>query len=306
MEEDGVAAGTGGGVSGGAASGGLGFPTLPNFPPGFSEELGPGGKENPQTEEPTLGMLVAEMRSMSLAQAQNFKSLSGQLALQAAQFKSDLDALRAEMVTRTMHEELETRVSTLRKEVDKLSNGGATNAEMNRLRQQVNRLDPANRSLCFLGFKTTDLEKRVQCAKDFLKKIGLEDSIRAFEHVSTGPPDKRVPSSVMIVELASRSVRELALKSQEEADSILNAGDLGTLKVGRAKTSVQMQRNSFLRKALEIIKKDVRFKGKSPEIHWKIDGSRDRTIMSGGQVVFTQTPIEMEGSFSAPFADLSL
>ena len=119
----------------------------------------------------------------------------------------------------------------------------------------------------------------------------------------SGPAGNRVMSAITIVELASRSVRELALKRFSEANSQLTDG-AGVVKADRAKTALQMKRNDALRKALLLIQKDARAQGKSPEIEWKLEGTKDRAVKMGGQTVFLQTSSDHCGHFVAPYADL--
>jgi hypothetical protein len=86
-------------------------------------------------------------------------------------------------------------------------------------------------------------------------------------------------TSISIVELSSRDCRESALKKvTEENSKILGEGD-SKVSVGRAKTEFQRNRNTNLRKAEEILKKDVRANGKIVKIEWKFEGSsKDRAV----------------------------
>ena len=67
-------------------------------------------------------------------------------------------------------------------------------------------------------------------------------------------------------EMSSRQLREETLKKLTEDPSKINTDRSGKLTVARAKTSMQLKRNSFLTKAADLLKKDSRNKGKNVEI----------------------------------------
>ena len=80
------------------------------------------------------------------------------------------------------------------------------------LRQQVAKLDPAQKGLRFRGFKETSLSKRVELVEKILKEVGVglgEKPEFACEHVYKGPPQARVVTDMCIVSLSSRSIREI-------------------------------------------------------------------------------------------------
>jgi len=295
------------GLSGGSGLVAGGFPEIASFPPGVPVGAGPGGN-NPPVEEPSLSDLLAEVRKMNLRSETNFQNLSQQIQQQASTFKSELaalrDDLRTEMVTRTMHAELEQKFED---RISRLEEGGVANAEIGWMKQQISKLDPANRSLAFREFLNKETGARTKCVEDFLNQIGLKHEIRSIEHVYTGPADNRTLSSVSIVEFASRTVRELALK-KFEANPTLKDGQ-ATVKVDRAKTSLQMKRNAALRRALDLIKKESVVRESSavaPEIEWKTEGNKNRSVKFAGRSVFLQKPGDQTGHFIAPFLHLNL
>ena len=113
-------------------------------------------------------------------------------------------------------------------------------------------------------------------------------------------------TGISIVELSSRDRREAALKKViEESSKILGEGDSKVF-VGRAKTEFQRNRNTNLRKAEEVFRKDARTNGKVVKIEWKLDGkSKNRVVTMREQTVFLQTPNDLSGHFVAPFTDVS-
>ena len=69
------------------------------------------------------------------------------------------------------------------------------------------------------------------------------------------------------------------------------------LKVGKAKSALQLKRNANLRKALSEIKKDPASKGKEVQIEWKMESGKDRGVKLGDDIVFRQTSDDVCGDF---------
>ena len=70
-----------------------------------------------------------------------------------------------------------------------------------------------------------------------------------------------------IVEFPSNEDREYALRELNKKSCKDTSG--ADLKIDRAKTKLQLQRNTFLREAVDILKKDKQNAGKKIEIIWK-------------------------------------
>ena len=67
-----------------------------------------------------------------------------------------------------------------------------------------------------------------------------------------------------------------------------------------------MKRNTALRKAMDVLKKDSRASGKDVKILWKFeDGSKNRAVMVGSEQGFLQNSAEMTGNFFGRFSDVS-
>ena len=101
-----------------------------------------------------------------MRQQQNSQYLQFQKQLndQGSLFKSDILAVREEMVTKIDHSALESRVKAL-------ESGGLAAPQVSWLQQQVQRLDPANRSLCFKNLKQTNPATRKTVIEDLLEGI---------------------------------------------------------------------------------------------------------------------------------------
>ena len=63
-----------------------------------------------------------------------------------------MQKLEENSVTKTLFQKLEERVAALEQ-------GGLPNTQMNWMSQQINRLDPANKSLALKGFTEMDVHK---------------------------------------------------------------------------------------------------------------------------------------------------
>jgi len=237
--------------------------------------------------------LMREMQHMRLSLDTKFNSMQGQLG----DLKSEMSTLKAEMVTKEVFKSLEVRVTSLEAE-------GAPSLEVTWLHSQVGRLDPANKSLCFKGFPDNDLRARTSRIDQILESVGAKAQILTVDHIWKGPPGQRVVSGMSVVELSSRQAREEALKALTNDSSKLGNGP-GTVQVGRAKTSMQLKRNGCLTKAADVLKKCNQNKGKSIQICWKVEGSKDRQVQLDGQVAFQQSSTDLAGRFTAPFERLT-
>ena len=70
------------------------------------------------------------------------------------------------MVSKQMFDQLESKVH-------KLEQDGLSMPDLSFIRQQISRLDPANRSLRIRGFKESELAAREKIISDFLSYISL-------------------------------------------------------------------------------------------------------------------------------------
>ena len=110
-------------------------------------------------------------------------------------------------------------------------------------------------------------------------------------------------SSNTIVELSSRVLRESCLKKLTEDNSKIVSADVGSITIGRAKTSLQMNRNSALYRVEKLLKQDPVNKEKSIKIIWQIEDSKNRGVSVDGNLAFVQCSSDLSGKFLAPFQD---
>ena len=140
----------------------------------------------------------------------------------------------------------------------------------------------------------------------FLEQYGAKSDMVSIEHITKWNPHTKVrtPTPISIVELSCRSVRENVLA--KIGQSKLEDGKGGTCDIQRAKTSFQRKRNDALTRLCDKLKLDQKCAGKTVEIAWKIEGTKDRGVKVDGAVIFLQSPLDAAGQFKAPFQDMSL
>ena len=111
------------------------------------------------------------------------------------------------------------------------------------------KLDPAQKSLRWRGFKTDSGLARVAYIEKELQNLGCSHC--TVEHIYKGPRDNRTMTDMSVVDVGSNSVRERLLKDFG-SKKILDQ-NRGELKIDRAKTGWQIQRNHALRKACDVL-----------------------------------------------------
>ena len=111
---------------------------------------------------------------------------------------------------------------------------------------------------------------------------------------------------MVIVTFPSRSIREIVLKEVEHKPPV----DISRaeLKIDRAKPAAQLARNSALRRAVDVLKKDVRCSSQEVKIEWFLDdrSNKTREIRVGNKIVFVQTSSDVIGTFLPPFVGLTV
>ena len=119
------------------------------------------------------------------------------------------------------------------------------------LRRTLVRHDPAQRMLALAGFKDTSEQIRLEQVRSFFGKYFVSHDIFNYKCFRLGKDRELTP--VVLVEFASRNeYREAILREFER--NTLHEKELG-VRIKRARTSMQIYRNSMLNKALKIIKK---------------------------------------------------
>ena len=248
-------------------------PGIPVLPGGG---VGSGSNEDGENEI-GLADLMKKMEQMNTNMINQFEHVRIHLENQACSFKTELEQLRAEMVSQDQFQNFERRLENLEK-------AGLGSSQLTWMQQQIQKLDPANKSLCFKGFKESKEEVRCSKIEEFLDSLGLKNEIKNIDHQYKFDQGNRSILPVYIVEVSCRSVRESVLTKID--DKKFHDGNGGTVEVQRAKTSLQLKRNASLAKACDKLKGVDSCKGKSVEIAWKIEGSRDRGVKLDGNLMF--------------------
>ena len=101
-------------------------------------------------------------------------------------------------------------------------------------------------------------------------------------------------------------MRERVLKKIDERGGSMPEDDSNNISIKRAKIQWQLKRNASLKKASEILKKDPRAKDKEVTIDWQMEGTKDRAVKVGADVVFLQNKADATGKFQKPFDSLVL
>jgi len=245
----------------------------------------------------------SNLQTLQQQAADNHQILQTQLSDQASSFKTELATLRADMVSRS-------DFSVLEGKVQELQIGGLPSPQLAWFQEQINRNDPANRCLCFAGFKDSSVEARVTSIETFMQNADVDAKVQSFDHIWSGPQGNRSLTPLVIVELSSRQVREQTLKKLQANSTMKDSGD-NKISVARAKTASQLKRNASLKKACDLLKKDGRTNGLTVEIKWLIefpDGtkSKDRAVTVGDEVAFLQLPSDLTGVFQKSFCNLTV
>jgi hypothetical protein len=262
--------------------------------------------EQDTAEDPTMKDLFRAMQNMNAKMDSSFRSMESNLGGRIdnlhqlfVNLQTDVASMKAEMTTKIQFSALEVRVEALETK-------GLPSPQINHLQQQLQRLDPANKSLCFRGFKEGQIQCRKVLIEECLARAGVTDQIINIEHLFSKKDDQgnRKILPISIVELPNRNVREAALKKIIDSKTTDENG--GEIQVARAKTSVQRERNAALKQACAKLKTDSRNIGKEISIEWLIDGTKNRTVNINKQVVFLQTLQNTIGTFQSPFQNLSV
>jgi len=111
---------------------------------------------------------------------------------------------------------------------------------------------------------------------------------------------------MVIVTFPSCAIRENVLKEVENKPP----GDISRaeLKIDRAKPAAQLARNSALRRAVDVLKKDARCTSQEVKIEWLLDdrSNKNREVRVGDKIAFVQTSSDVIGTFLPPFVGLTV
>ncbi len=245
----------------------------------------------------TLITGVNELR-VSCADTVKVKDLEAFREIQSEEFREmvtvhtePIKAEVAEVKVDVVHHD--ARITKLEAQVKELQGGG----EKARKRA-LDENDPAFKQIAFVGFKLADLEQRAAMARTFVEAHAKDAKITNVETIMNGPWKQRKPTGVLVVEFASRDVRDRALKAVDGKE--FKDGN-EALKIQRARTRAQRARNWALRKAEELAKIEAQRRGVSGAA--RIDFMMPtRKVFIGEELAFVQQKDELRGQFVDVFA----
>ena len=140
---------------------------------------------------------------MSLAKLfEQLQTMNHNLSGSLQHLHDEIGQLRHDMVTTQEFKVLEDRVSKLERAPQ--SSGSL---QINALKQQLNRLDPANKSVCIRNLKDNDVSSRRSTIEALFKDNFPSVTCTNIEHIFLNAPDGRKLSSMSTVEFSSRSTR---------------------------------------------------------------------------------------------------
>ena len=120
-----------------------------------------------------------------------------------------------------------------------------------------------------------------------------------------GPYPNRKLSNIAWVEFVSAEVAQEFYKKITGSDFPCEVqGTKITIK--SARTEIQRDRNTALKKTAELINKSPESKDKNVEIVWKVTENKSRQVKVNDTVAFTQLKDDRKGAFEAPYDGMTL
>ena len=203
----------------------------------------------------------------------------------------------------TQMQQLTTRLDTM--DPTAASSNSPLHAMVHRQQTVLDRLDPAHRSLSFIGFDDTAPAARFTAIKTFLDTHSPNTPYQSIDTIFKGPYNNRTPTQTTVVLFHSSQVRDSTLKHLTENNLTLSHNGK-TLRLAKTQPKQQLTRNYALRKANDLLKTHPHATGKTITINWKLDNSTDRTVTVNHAPAFTQTKSDLTGTFLPPFTDLTI
>ena len=154
---------------------------------------------------------------------------------QFTELRFELQNLKNEMVTKQTFSVLDQRVQKL-EEVISEHGVGCQIQQLSDLQKQLNRFDPANKSLVFGGFSSSSPDGRAANIRSFLESKFQVSPVQV-EHIFQGAFGKRVIAPLSVVEFSCNSVREMIFRKLEHDKIKISEDDSIDISIRRAKTA---------------------------------------------------------------------
>ena len=239
---------------------------------------------------------------MLISTSNNVNQKFACLQIEFQNLRQEVAQMKTEMVTSKQFEDLEVRVHNLEQNV-----GNESNPTVKYLQTQLDKLDPARKSLAFTKFKGEDPTKRSSEIRAFLDANLAAFSERvSIDHIFKGPAGSRKLSPVSLVVFDSLAQKEAALK-EINTRNLRMVGENGDVVVRFAKTKRQMHRNWAVNKAAELIQADARTTTKTVTINWKTGTDKGkRQVQVDHVTMFEQNADDASGRFLGDYKHLFL
>ena len=205
--------------------------------------------------ELSLADLLVEIRGVNQNVDNKFQTLQQQFV----QLQQEIGQLRVDIVSKAEFEALNVSVAKLDERIQILESGtgdtSGNNKQVQVLRKQLDRLDPAHKCLKLQGFVDANLASRVARIKEIVSGVAGFPDVVSCDTIHKGKRDARVPTHMTLIEFQSNSDREKALVLLEGKNMTDSSGAVLVSK--RAQTEIQRDRNIKLQKAEEMINKET-------------------------------------------------
>ena len=279
-----------------------------------------GGEGSQPTNADLMAKLDRMMGAMALKEDVQVAQLEVVKQLRT-EFRSEVDPLRAQAAqTEANVNKALDETKTLNNRllvVEQTGSSAVVDARLKKLESQVaamqrqnNRNDPAHKRLAFIGFSSGAGSETRKAAMDaFLKQYAPSQTAKTYGDFTSwsSETNARVISRVSYAEFEDAKAVESALKSIKsklpkcDKDAVKLTGSEHA-KVRHAKTQQNIDRDTALRKAEELIKSSPAATGKTVERK----GGAERTVVVNGETVFLQDKKGVSGTFYAPFEALTI
>ena len=163
------------------------------FPPASDQHPGmaKGSGSNQGEPEPSMKDLLLAINGLT-TNVGGVKTSLAEFRSEMTGFRTEMSGVKADVVRIETHMKThmvtkENLVEEVRAQIKAQNTSSFNTSEVKSLRKQISKMDPAQKSLRFRGFKEENLVKRVACIEQILKEVGIDKADFVCEHVYQGP-----------------------------------------------------------------------------------------------------------------------
>ena len=261
-------------------------------------QAGPSNTDIMNKLESLMGA-VALQEDLRVSQVETLESMRAVVADELTPILTELGAIKEHGVSKSdvkdVVEPMKDQIAKLQLQVQSLERGSSS------LRTS-SRNDPAHLRLAFTGFTDESLDRRVALLTGFMKAHIPGERFATIDTAMSGPRDNRKAANVSFVQFHTEAARDRALELVKAKSAELKNDSGGNLRIERARTEAQRERNWVMRKAEEILKDSL--KGQDPDIKYHV-AKGQRKLTANGQDAFVQ-PNGERGRFVGSYAPLQV